>query len=320
MQYKNLGTSQIQISTMIMGTWQAGKAMWSGIQDDHIQEALHKGFEAGITTFDTAEIYGNGYSERTLAKAFRDIRDKVIYASKVFCSHLQYNQVIESCHRSLKNLQTDYLDLYQIHWPSGTFATRQVAIAETMQALNFLKEKGKIRAIGVSNFSAAQLKEALNYGRIESVQPPFSLLWPHTAMELLPVCQEQKITLLAYSPLAQGLLTGKFAKKHGLVKGDNRIQNRLFKPPYIDRSLKVVDKLRPLAEKHQTTVGNLALAWVLSHPQTCAIVGTRNSQQILENLKALEITLSIEEVEQMRKWACVVTDHLEANTIMWSVD
>lgn len=320
MQYYPLGTSQIQISNIIMGTWQAGKMMWPGVQDEPIQDALRRAFEEGITTFDTAEIYGNGYSERMIAKSLHDVRDKVVYASKVFCNHLQANQVIEACNRSLKNLQTDYLDLYQIHWPSGTFGTRQVPLSETMQSLNFLKTKGKIRAIGVSNFSLAQVKEALTYGHIDSVQPPFSLLWPHSAMELLPFCQEQKITLLAYSPLAQGLLTGKFAKKHGLIKGDNRLQNRLFKPPHIDRVLKVLGKLQPIADQHHTTLGNLALAWVLSHPQTCAIVGVRNQLQLMENLKALEITLSLDEIEQMRKLATIVTDHVDTNSVMWAVD
>jgi aryl-alcohol dehydrogenase-like predicted oxidoreductase len=162
--------------------------------------------EAGITTFDTAEAYGKGHSERILASVTSNIRDKLIYATKVFANHLKYDQVLESCHRSLKNLQTDYIDLYQIHWPSGSFGFDEVPIGETMGALNELKEQGKIRSIGVSNFSRRQLQEAAEYSRIESLQPPYSLFWRQVEKDAMSFCVENKITILAYSPMAQGLV------------------------------------------------------------------------------------------------------------------
>ncbi len=176
MEKRSLGTSNVQITPIIIGTWQAGKKMWVGIEDADSIKTIRAAFEAGITTIDTAEVYGEGHSERIVAEAVSDVRDRVEYATKVFANHLKYEQVIEACDRSLKNLKTDYIDLYQIHWPAGAFNSEIVPIAETISALNFLKQQGKIRAIGVSNFSGVQLAEASQYGRIDSLQPAYSLL------------------------------------------------------------------------------------------------------------------------------------------------
>lgn len=205
MQQRELGRSGIAISAVIMGTWQAGKDMWVGIEDAASEAAVRAAFEAGITTFDTAEIYGNGHSERILGKALADVRGQVVLASKVFANHLKYDQVIQACNRSLKNLATDVIDLYQIHWPAGSFGSPRVPVAETMGALNDLRTAGKIRAIGVSNFSAAQIQEAAQYGRIDSLQPPYSLFWRHLETDAMDYCQANAITILAYSPMAQGL-------------------------------------------------------------------------------------------------------------------
>ncbi|MGD9300331.1 MAG: aldo/keto reductase [Desulfobacterales bacterium] len=160
MQLRSLGKSDLKISPILMGTWQAGKEMWVGIDDTQTTRAIRAAFEADINTFDTAEAYGEGHSERVLGAAVSDFRDRVILATKVFPNHLGSEQVIEACHRSLKNLNTDMIDLYQIHWPAGSFRTRPVPMGETMSALNQLKEEGKIRAIGVSNFSGSQIEEA----------------------------------------------------------------------------------------------------------------------------------------------------------------
>ena len=166
MQTRNLGKSDIKISPIIMGTWQAGKSMWVGIEDTETSKAMRAAFEAGITTFDTAEVYGDGHSEQIVGQALSDVRDKIVYATKVFSNHLKYNQVIEACERSLKNLKTDYIDLYQIHWPAGSWDSEIVPIEETMRALNDLKKQGKIRSIGVSNFNRQQLEEASQFGQM----------------------------------------------------------------------------------------------------------------------------------------------------------
>lgn len=251
MEKRHLGTSDIQISPIVMGTWQAGKRMWVGIEDADTIKAIRVAFDAGITTVDTAEVYGEGHSEQIVAQALSDVRDQAVYATKVFANHLKYDQVIEACDRSLKNLKTDYIDLYQIHWPSGVFKSEIVPIEETMSAFNHLKEQGKIRAIGVSNFSRAQLEEAAQYGRIDSLQPPYSLFWRWVEKDAMPYCVENKISILAYSSLAQGLLTGKFGSDHQFDPADNRAKNKLFQGENYERAQQALDKLRPIAERHQ---------------------------------------------------------------------
>lgn len=222
MEKRQLGTSEIQITPIIMGTWQAGKRMWVGIEDAETVEAMRAAFEAGITAFDTAERYGEGHWEQIIGQALSDVRSQVVYASKVAPNHLKPELVIEACDRSLKNLNTDYIDLYQIHWPAGTWNSELVPIADTMDALNKLKEQGKIRAIGVSNFSRAQIEEAAQYGRIDSLQPPYSLFWRWVEKHIMSYCVDNHISIIAYSSLAQGILAGKFGSEHKFEEGDHR--------------------------------------------------------------------------------------------------
>ena len=318
METRQLGQSGIQITPIIMGLWQAGKEMWLGIDDNETTKAVRAAFDAGITTFDTAEAYGKGHSERILASATSDIRHDVIYATKIFANHLNYDQVLKSCHQSLSNLQTDYIDLYQIHWPAGSFGTKTVPIGETMGALNDLKEQGKIRSIGVSNFSRAQLQEALEYGQIDSLQPPYSLFWRQVEKDAMSFCAENRITILAYSPMAQGLLTGKFEADHRFETGDVRARNRLFQPDMYPQVQAALSKLRPIAQRKGITLGQLALSWVTSHPGTCAIAGARNADQAVENAAAGAISLSEDELSEMDEIARGVTDHLDDNPVMWN--
>jgi aryl-alcohol dehydrogenase-like predicted oxidoreductase len=317
MQSKKLGKSDIHITPIITGTWQAGKSEWVGIDDTEIINGIRAGFDAGITTIDTAEEYGDGYSEQIVAKALSDVRDRVVYCTKVFANHLKYDQVIEACHRSLKNLNTDYIDLYQIHWPSGSWGSEIVPIQETMKALNHLKQEGKIRAIGVSNFNHIQLEEAGYYGRIDSLQPPYSLFWRWVEREEMLFCVENNITILAYSSLAQGLLTGKYGPNHQFDQGDIRAKNKLFQPENYQRVQLALNQLRPIAERHQTSLGNLALAWLISQPKTCAIVGVRNPEQARENAQAPELKLTHDELREIDNIGRTVTDHLDNNPVMW---
>jgi len=319
MQTRQLGTSDVQITPIILGTWQAGKRMWVGIEDAESVKAIRAAVEAGITTIDTAEVYGEGHSERIIAEAVTDVREQVVYASKVFANHLKYDQVIEACDRSLKNLKTDYLDLYQIHWPAGTFNSEVVPIEETMRALNKLKEQGKIRAIGVSNFSRTQLEEAAQYGRIDSLQPPYSLFWRYVEQDAQPYCVENQISILAYSSLAQGLLTGKFGPTPPQFEpGDNRAKNKLFQGENYQRAQQALEKLRPYAERHQITLAQLALAWLIAQPQTNAIAGARNAEQAIQNAQAGEVQLSEQELVQIDAIGRIVTDHLDGNPVMWN--
>ena len=316
MQFTALGKSNIQISRIIMGTWQAGKTMWTGIDDTETTEAMRAAFDAGITTFDTASAYGNGHSEQILGRALKKVRDRVVIATKVFAHSLSHEKVIKACHKSLKDLGTDYIDLYQIHWPAGSFGSKKVPIQETMGALNQLKEQGKIRAIGVSNFSREQIEEASRYGRIDSHQPPYSLFWRHEETDTIPHCTRVGMTVLAYSPLAQGILTGKFGSDHVFEKGDNRTKNRLFEPDHYSRVQEALSRLGPVAERNGITMAQLALAWVISHPGICAIAGARNAAQSVQNAQAGKIVLSEEDLSEMNTIGRTVSDHLYDHPVM----
>ena len=317
MEKRSLGTSDIQITPILMGTWQAGKKMWAGIDDNESIEAIRAAVDAGITTIDTAEVYGSGHSEQIVAKAVSDIRDRLVYASKVFANHLKYEQVIEACDRSLKNLNTDYLDLYQIHWPSGSFGNETVPIEETMKALNKLIEDGKIRAIGVSNFNRAQLEEASQYGRIDSLQPPYSLFWRKIEQDAVPYCIENNISVLAYSSMAQGLLTGKFSPGHKFDKDDHRSANVLFQGENFERAQNALNQLKPIAEKHNCSLAQLSLAWLIAQPQTNAIAGARTAEQAKDNAKAASVDLSEDELKEIDRIGRQVTDRLDDNPVMW---
>ncbi len=312
-----LGKSDIRITPVIMGTWQAGKEMWAGIEDTEIAKAVQAAFDAGITTFDTAEAYGQGHSEQTLGKALADVRHQVVYATKVFANHLKYDAVIKACNRSLKNLKTDYIDLYQIHWPSGSWGMKVVPVEETMRALNDLKQTGKVRAVGVSNFSKQQIEEAARFGQIDSLQPPYSLFWRYAEKEEMPYCVEKQITVLAYSSMAQGILTGKFGPEHRFAKGDHRSRNRLFTPENSERVQKALNKLRPIASQYNISLGQLALAWVIAHPGTCAIAGARSADQVIQNAKAAGVHLSNSDLREIDAIGRTVTDYLDDNPVMW---
>jgi myo-inositol catabolism protein IolS len=312
-----LGTSKIQISPIIMGTWQAGKAMWTDIDDKESEKAIRAAFDAGITTFDTAEAYGNGHSERILGKALAGIRQETVIATKVFSNHLKYNQVIGVCERALKNLGTDYIDLFQIHWPPGSFGHAAVPMEETFKALNELKDQGKIRAIGVSNFNREQMEEAVQFGDIVSLQPPYSLFWRHVEAETASYCRENGMSILAYSPMAQGFLTGKFGPDHQFKKGDHRSANRLFQPENFARVQTALSRLRPIADEKGITLGQLALAWVIAHPNTYAIAGARSADQAKQNAAAAHVSLSTDDLAAMDDISRSVTEHLDDDPVQW---
>jgi aryl-alcohol dehydrogenase-like predicted oxidoreductase len=314
-----LGKSGIRIAPIVMGMWQAGREMWAGIDDQESRRAVRAAFDAGINAFDTAEMYGKGHSERMLAAATADIRPQAVYMTKVFSNHLRYDQVIAACHRSLKYLKTDYIDLYQIHWPSGTWGSRAVPIEETLRALNDLKSQGKIRAIGVSNFSRAQIEEAGRFGTIDSLQPPYSLFWRQAEKDALPYCRANGITVLAYSPMAQGILAGRFGVRPSFAEEDHRKGHRLFGPDVYPRVQAALERLKPIASRNRVTLGQLALAWVISHPDTCAIAGARNAAQAVENARAAALTLSAADLAEMDAVSRTVTDGLDDNPVQWDL-
>lgn len=300
-----------------MGTWQAGKNDWIGIDDRESTRAIQTALEAGINTFDSAEAYGKGHSERILGDALAHVRTRVVYITKVSPNHLRYDQVLQACHRSLKNLKTDYIDLYMVHWPAGSWRTKKIPIEETMGAMNDLKQQGKIRAIGVSNFSLSQIKEAVHCSTIESLQPPYSLFWRHVERDSMPYCLRNKITLLAYSPMAQGLLTGKFPLFHEFDQKDNRSRNKLFRIGNAERAHGALAKLRPIAARNGLSLGQLALAWIIAQPGTSAVAGARNEEQVIQNAKAAEVHLSDDDLQEIDRIGRTVTDPMDDNPVMW---
>lgn len=317
MQTRQLGTTTIQITPIVMGTWQAGKRRWVGIEDADSIAAIQAAVDAGITTIDTAEIYGEGHSEQIVAEAIKGRRDQVVLVTKVFPTHLQHDQVMQACEESLQRLQTDHIDLYFIHWPSGAFNSKVVPIEETMSALVKLKEQGKIRAIGVSNFSQSQLEDAAQYGRVDSLQIPYSLFWRYVEQEAQAYCVDQQITIFAYSALAQGLLTGKFGPQHQFDPEDNRASNKLFLGDNYKRAQQALEQLRPIAERKGVTLAQLALAWMMTQPQTVAIAGARSAVQSQENAQAAQVTLSESDRAALDVIGRSVTDHLDTNPLLW---
>lgn len=308
--------SGLVLSRIIAGGWQAGRDLWVGIDDRETVAAFEAALDAGITTFDTAEDYGAGHSERMLARALGHRRGEIVLATKVSWDHLRADQVVEACERSLRNLGTDVIDLYQIHWPAGSFGSERVPLEETMEALVRLREAGKIRAIGVSNFDLPRLRQACALGPVDSLQPAYSLLWRHAERELVPFCRAHGVAVLAYSPLAQGLLTGKIGPDHAVQEGDNRRDNRLFQPPLRARAHAVVEAMRPLAAARGITLAQLALAWVAGQPDTAAIAGARTSAQVRENALAGDLVLEPE----LRARLDALTPDLAQNdmNVMWT--
>jgi myo-inositol catabolism protein IolS len=286
--------SGLVLSRIVAGGWQAGRDLWVGIDDDQSVAAFQAALDAGITSFDTAEEYGGGHSERVIARALGHRRREIVLATKVSWDHLRRDQIALACERSLRNLGTDVIDLYQIHWPAGTFGSERVPLSESMEALVRLREAGKIRAIGCSNFDSAQLREACALGPVDTLQPAYSLLWRHAERELLPLCRAHGVAVLAYSPLAQGLLAGTLAADAQPPEGDNRRDNRLFQPPLRAKARAVVEAMRPLAAARGITLAQLALAWVAGQPATAAVAGARTPAQVRENAAAGDVILEPE--------------------------
>jgi len=321
MQTRKLGQSDLEISTITFGCWQAGKDSWTGVTDEDSIATMRAALDAGITFFDTAEGYGNGHSEEVLAQALEGKRDGVLIATKT--NDLTPEGLTAACEKSMSRLQTDCIDLYQIHWPSGTWGGEVVPIEDTLGAMLKLQAAGKIRALGVSNFNAGQIEEALQYARIDSLQPPYSLLWRGFEDNgTFAACAQNEIGIISYSSIAQGLLTGKFNSENRPAESDNRSNNMLFQDPHFGRALEAVEKLKPIAEKYSATLAQLATAWVIAQPgMTSAIVGARTPEQITDIARAASLNLDADDLAQMNSIGREVTDQFPANSVnMWKWD
>ena len=316
---RKLGRSDLDLTVITFGCWQAGGAQWTDTNDEDSLSAMRAAYESGITSYDTAEAYGDGHSEEIVGKFIAEVgRDNLTIATKVGAGSLAAAKVEKSCEASLSRLGVERIDLYQIHWPSGTWGGEKVPLEETMTALNKLQEAGKIGAIGVSNFGKELIEEALKYGRVESLQPPYSLFFaPYVANGTIEFCQQNEIGVIPYSPLAQGLVTGKFNMDNRPT--DNREGNHLFKDPVYGIALEATANLQPIADKYDATTAQLALAWLIAQPGvTSPIVGARNARQIEETAQAAMLDLKSEDVDAISQLAQPVLDALpEDKTNPW---
>jgi len=291
MKTNRLGNSDLFITPVGFGAWAIGGSGWEfawGGQDDNDSiVAIREGLDAGINWIDTAAVYGLGHSEEVVARALEGMNNRPYVFTK--CSmvwdeqrqigrSLKAESIRRECEASLRRLKVDVLDLYQIHWPNP-----EEEIEEGWATMAKLKEEGKVRYIGVSNFDVGQMRRASAIAPITSLQPPYSLVRREVEQEILPFAAREEIGVIAYSPMASGLLTGAMSRERieRLPADDWRRTNRDFKEPLLSRNLRLVSLLRTIGVRHGRTPAEVAVAWVLHNPAvTAAIVGARRPGQI----------------------------------------
>lgn len=311
MQTRPLGNSDLQITPIGYGAWAIGGGSWEfgwGPQDDQDSiAAIHRALDLGINWIDTAAIYGLGHSEEIVAQALKQRSDRPYVFTK--CSmiwndrseisrSLNANSLQQEVEASLRRLQIETIDLYQIHWPNP-----DSEIETGWATLSKLQQSGKVRYIGVSNFSIEQMQRAQAIAPITSLQPPYSLVRPDVESEILPYCHQHNIGVIVYSPMQSGLLTGSMTAERiaNLPDNDWRKRSSEFQEPRLSRNLALVDLLRQVGLRHHCSAGEVAIAWTLRHPAvTGAIVGGRNPKQVEGTIGAAEVRLSDSELAEIQ--------------------
>ena len=302
MRTARLGSSGLELSVVGFGAWEAGGGReWGAAPpDDQTVSAIRAVFDTGIRWIDTAEVYGSGRSEELVATAIEGRRDEVLIASKVGPrpegSGFRPEEVRRACAGSLGRLRTDRIDLYQLHWPDGS----GVPVEETWGAMVGLAEEGLVRFIGVSNFDRGLIERCEAVRHVDSLQQEFSMLVLEDR-ELIRWCGAQGIGVLAYGPLAYGMLTGAFTMDTTFAAGDHRGgRGGLFAPDQRRRSLDVVDAIRPIAERLGITLAQLAVAWNIHQPGvTSAIAGSRDAAHVRQNAEAGDVELDDETLREL---------------------
>lgn len=310
MKTRQLGVSELAITPIGLGTWAIGGGNWEsgwGSQDDEESIAtIHRAMDMGVNWIDTAAVYGLGRSEEVVGRALQGISQRPYIFTKCaliwdeqrkVSSSLKRASVKREAEASLRRLQIERIDLYQIHWPNP-----DDEIEEGWMALAELQREGKVRALGVSNFSVSQMRRVQQIAPITSLQPPYSLLDRAIEDEILPFCQRERIGVIAYSPMASGLLSGKMtrARVAALPSDDWRSHSAQFAEPQLSRSLYLVETLRDIGARHGRTAGEVAIAWTLRRPEvTGAIVGARRPEQLDGVIGAGAFRLSTEEIDEI---------------------
>ncbi|MBL7871528.1 MAG: aldo/keto reductase [Cyclobacteriaceae bacterium] len=318
MEYRKLANSDLEVSVITFGAWAAGGWMWGKTDRNDAIEAIRASYDVGVTSIDTAPIYGQGESEEIVGDAIKGIsRDKIQILTKFgmrwdlskgdfgfksknndgveidIYKYAGKESIIKECEDSLKRLGTDYIDLYQIHWPEST-----TPIAETMEAVATLIKQGKVRHAGVCNYNAEQMAEAEKTISLVSNQIPFSMVNRAVEDKTVLYCIRHNKSVLAYSPLERGLLTGKITSDYKFQEGDHRATNKYFTAESIEKTNSFLDKLKPMAAEKKATLSQLVLRWTIERPGiTIALVGARNTAQAIQNAKAIEVKLTEEEIK-----------------------
>lgn len=316
--FRTITNSQIEghnleLSVITFGAWAAGGWMWGGTERKEAVDAIRKSYHAGVTSIDTAPIYGQGLSEEIVGEAIKELpREKVQILTKFgmrwdlakgdFAMSSRDNSgkeidiykyagkesIIKECEDSLRRLGTDYIDLYQIHWPDKT-----TSIEETMEAVGMLIQQGKVRFAGVCNYTAAMMEEAASYINLVSNQVPYSMVNRDIEEQTVPYCISHDKAVLAYSPLERGLLTGKMKPGHHFSPDDHRASLHYFQDENLTRVNRFLTKIQELAHEKNASIGQLVLRWTVEQPGiTIALVGARDAKQALQNAAAMDIYLT----------------------------
>jgi aryl-alcohol dehydrogenase-like predicted oxidoreductase len=295
MQYRKLGSSDVSVSEIGLGTWGMSGAFWGAADDAESIRVIHRALDLGVTLIDTAEAYGHGHAEEVVGKGLAGRRDKAVIATKVAPNHLAPRELETALDGSLKRLQTDYVDVYFVHWPNPDFP-----IGPTIEALERLRSQGRIRAIGVSNFGPEEMDRAREHGTIDVLQPPYNMLWREIEERTLPYCRKHNIGVMPYSGLAQGLLTDTLSRDTVFVEGDERRTTVLFQPGIYERALDAVAGLRPIAAKYGKSVPQLAIQWLTSRPGVSSpLLGARTVREIEENAASVGWAIAEEDIAAM---------------------
>lgn len=318
MEYRKLGQSDLNVSVVTFGAWAAGGWMWGGTERSEAVKAIQAGFDLGVTSIDTAPVYGQGTSEEIVGEAIKGIpRDKVQLLTKFglswegtngqFFFHSKNNagkpidiyrnakkeSVIKECEASLKRLGTDYIDLLQIHW-----ADPSTPVHETMEAVARLIEQGKVRYAGVCNYDVALMQEAAKTINLVSDQVSYSMVKRDIEKDLVPYLLQNNQSVLAYSPLQRGLLAGKIKPGQQFADGDTRADLPYYSARNIELTNAFLEKIKPIADGKNATLSQLVIRWTIEQPGiTIALVGARNAAQAIENAKAATIQLTADEMQ-----------------------
>ena len=323
MQTFTIPHTDIQATKLGFGAWAiAGGFNWGDQDDTDSILAIREAFDQGITFFDTAEAYGAGKSEALIAKVLKGHRHEIVLATKVLPKRFTYELLKEACHERLEILETDYIDLMQLHWPN-----HEVPIAESLQALEELRQEGKIRAFGVSNFGKQDLTDALAANpHISTNQVPYNLLWRAIEYEILPLCEENRIPILPYMPIMQGMLAGKYSHADEVPVdrartrhfSSERPMSRHTEPGCEKETFETIDRIRVIADEAGIHMANLSIAWLLQKDAMGSVlVGARNADQVRRNMKAAETVLTDDVLGALEEATRPLKELLGSNADIW---